>query len=42
MIDALIGDGDTVILEKTDRARNGEMVEAKINSENETTLKRIY
>ena len=26
MIDALIGDGDTVILEKTDRARNGEMV----------------
>ena len=42
MIDALIGDGDTVILEKTDRARNGEMVAAKINSENETTLKRIY
>ena len=42
MIAALIGDGDTVILEKTDRARNGEMVAAKINSENETTLKRIY
>ena len=42
MIDALIGDGDTVILEKADRARNGEMVAAKINSENESTLKRIY
>ena len=42
MVDALIGDGDTVILEKTNIAKNGEMVAAKINSENETTLKRIY
>ena len=42
MIDALIGDGDTVILEKTNKALNGEMVAAKIDSENETTLKRIY
>ena len=42
MIDALIGDGDTIILEKSDNARNGEMVAAKINSENETTLKRIF
>jgi repressor LexA len=42
MVDALIGDGDTVILEKTDIAKNGDMVAAKINSENETTLKRIY
>jgi len=42
MVDALIGDGDTIILEKTDDAKNGEMVAAKINSENETTLKRIY
>jgi len=42
MVDALIGDGDTVILEKTNIAKNGDMVAAKINSENETTLKRIY
>ena len=42
MIDALIGDGDTIILEKTNEAKNGEMVAAKIDSENETTLKRIF
>ena len=42
MVDALIGDGDTIILEKTNKALNGEMVAAKINSENETTLKNIY
>ena len=42
MVDALIGDGDTIILEKTNKALNGEMVAAKINSENETTLKRIF
>tara|TARA_Y100001970_G_scaffold194704_1_gene236700 strand:- start:9442 stop:10089 length:648 start_codon:yes stop_codon:yes gene_type:complete len=42
MVDALIGDGDTIILEKTNKALNGEMVAAKIDSENETTLKRIF
>ena len=42
MVDALIGDGDTIILEKTNKALNGEMVAAKINSENETTLKKIF
>ena len=42
MVDALVGDGDTIILEKTNKALNGEMVAAKINSENETTLKRIF
>tara|TARA_B100001029_G_scaffold179466_1_gene189089 strand:+ start:17404 stop:18051 length:648 start_codon:yes stop_codon:yes gene_type:complete len=42
MVDALIGDGDTIILKKTNKALNGEMVAAKINSENETTLKRIF
>ena len=42
MVDALIGDGDSIILEKTNKALNGEMVAAKINSENETTLKRIF
>ena len=42
MVDALFGDGDTIILEKTNKALNGEMVAAKIDSENETTLKRIF
>jgi repressor LexA len=42
MIDALIGDGDTVIMEKTKSVNNGDMVAANVISENETTLKRIY
>jgi len=42
MVDALIGDGDTIILEKTSQAKNGEMVAAKIDTENESTLKRIF
>ena len=42
MIDALIGDGDTVIMEKTKSVKNGDMVSANVISENETTLKRIY
>ena len=42
MIDALIGDGDTVIMEKTKSVKNGDMVAANVISENETTLKRIY
>ena len=39
MIDALIGDGDTVIMEKTKSVKNGDMVAANVISENETTLK---
>ena len=42
MIDALIGDGDTVVMEKTKSVNNGDMVAANVISENETTLKRIY
>ena len=42
MIDALIGDGDTVIMEKTKSVKNGDMVAANVISENETILKRIY
>ena len=42
MIDALINDGDIVLLQATNEARDGEMVAAWIKSQNETTLKRIY
>ena len=42
MIDALVADGDLVILEPTDQARNGEMVAAWLDDSEETTLKRFY
>ncbi len=42
MIDALVADGDLVILEPTGEARNGEMVAAWLNGSEETTLKRFY
>ena len=42
MIDALVNDGDIVILEQTSSADNGDMVAAWLKRENEATLKRIY
>ncbi len=42
MIDALINDGDIVVLEPADAADDGDMVAAWIPSENEATLKRLY
>ena len=42
MIDALVDDGDTVLVEPTRQAKNGEMVVARLRLENETTLKRLY
>lgn len=42
MIDALVNDGDIVILEETHSADDGEMVAAWLKDEEETTLKRIY
>lgn len=42
MIDALVDDGDFVVLEATSTADNGEMVAAWLNDRNETTLKRLY
>ncbi len=41
MIDALIQEGDTVILRQQSRVENGEMAAVWINNE-ETTLKKIY
>ena len=42
MIDALIDDGDLVILESTPQVENGEMVAAWLKDEQEATLKKFY
>ena len=42
MIDALINDGDIVILQATSDAHEGEMVAAWLKREEETTLKKFY
>ncbi|MEO6196522.1 MAG: transcriptional repressor LexA [Dehalococcoidia bacterium] len=42
MIDALINDGDVVIMEAATAARDGEMVAAWLKREGEITLKKIY
>ena len=42
MIDALIGDGDLVIMEGTQRVRNGDMAAVRLVKEDETTLKHFF
>jgi repressor LexA len=42
MIDALVMDGDIVIMESAAAARDGDMVAAWLKREGEATLKRIY
>lgn len=42
MIDALIGDGDIVLLRAQQVAENGEMVAVWLRSQRETTLKKFY
>jgi repressor LexA len=42
MIDALIDDGDTVIMEPVKTAENGDMVAVWLKDEQEATLKRFY
>jgi repressor LexA len=42
MIDAMVSDGDIVVMKKVDRARNGEMVAVWLNDRGETTLKHFY
>jgi repressor LexA len=42
MIDALVNDGDIIILEQVGSPENGEMVAAWLKSEQEATLKRFY
>jgi repressor LexA len=42
MIDALVNDGDIVLMEATTTADNGDMVAAWLKREQEATLKRFY
>jgi len=42
MIDALINDGDVVLMQQASTANDGEMVAAWLKSEEETTLKKLY
>ncbi len=42
MIDALVNDGDVVIMEAPEAARDGDMVAAWLDKEQEATLKKIY
>ena len=42
MIDALISDGDLVIMEQASSVRNGQMAAVRIKSDNTTTLKNFY
>lgn len=42
MVDALINDGDIVVMKHQKKARNGELVAIWLKDEEETTLKRFY
>ena len=42
MLDALIGDGDIVLMDYTGSAENGDMVAAWLKAEQEVTLKRFF
>jgi len=42
MIDALINDGDVVVMHYTNTAANGDMVAAWLSDQEETTLKRFF
>ncbi|HET7087512.1 MAG TPA: transcriptional repressor LexA [Anaerolineae bacterium] len=42
MVDAMIGDGDIVVMKHQNTARNGELVAVWLRDQGETTLKRFY
>ena len=42
MIDAMVNDGDIVVMKKADSANNGEMVAVWLDDKDETTLKYFY
>ncbi|HAF61739.1 MAG TPA: repressor LexA [Anaerolineaceae bacterium] len=42
MIDAMVNDGDVVIMRRTNQAQNGEMVAVWLDDKDETTLKYFY
>ena len=42
MIDALIDDGDIVVMQATNTVNNGEMAAVWLKAEQEVTLKKVY
>ena len=42
MIDALVADGDLVLMQPASEAKNGDMVAAWVDSQESTTLKRFF
>jgi len=42
MVDAMIADGDTVIMEKVEDVRNGDVAACWLEKEQEVTLKKVY
>jgi repressor LexA len=42
MIDALINDGDIVVMKRTDEVKNGDLAAVFLTDRNESTLKRVY
>jgi repressor LexA len=42
MIDAMVNDGDVIIMKPVQEAKNGEMVAVRLIDQNETTLKHFY
>jgi len=42
MIDALIGDGDIVVMKRNAEVRNGDLAAVFLTDRNESTLKRVY
>ncbi len=42
MIDAMVSDGDVIIMKPVKEAYNGEMVAVRLKDQNETTLKHFY
>lgn len=42
MIDAMVNDGDVIIMKPIQEAKNGEMVAVRLIDQNETTLKHFY
>lgn len=42
MIDALVNDGDIVVVKHQNHAENGDMIAARLRDANETTLKHFY
>ena len=42
MVDAMVNDGDLIIMKPAREAQNGEMVAVRLKDQNETTLKHFY